>query len=96
MNNDSNQTVVQQQAKTQGTPKRKPYWPFIFYTFPLIITMIIGVSTQLSIRDACLALPVESQGECGVGWLQIFVIPVTYIALFALWILVLAGNPSLR
>ena len=104
MHNDPDQTPLQQienprpqsttspQTQMQITPQKKRYWRFVFYVLPLIVTIVVGTSTQLSIRDACLALPTESIGECGAGWLQIFVIPITYLALFVSWVIILTGT----
>lgn len=84
-NNPISETPVTAIVNQQPIMKRKPrFWWFLFYLLPVILVLIVGSLIQQWLLDSCADTPEDLRGECGAGWLQLIVIPVTYIAtLFA-------------
>ena len=79
------ETPATNRVNQQPIIKRKPrFWWFLFYLLPVVLVVVLGSLIQQWLLDSCANTPEDLRGECGAGWLQLIVIPVTFIAtLFA-------------
>jgi len=76
----------------QTAVKRKPrFWWFLFYLLPIVLVLIVGSLIQQWLLGSCADTPEDLRGECGAGWLQLIVVPVTYIASLLACLVATAG-----
>lgn len=74
------------------TPEVK-IWP---YAIPMVLNIAIFILLQLFISFTCSALPNESRGECGAGWLNLFFIYPLELIVFIICFLILGVGLNKR
>lgn len=76
---------------SENKTKNRRYWWFLTYLAPVLVVVVVAKSIQVWVVGSCTSLPKESQGECGVGWLQLLFVPATYAGVVIAWLVVFAG-----
>lgn len=89
----NNNELPQEISATPLTPNLAHLclWSFIFYILPIVLIAVIVSLIQSAVHNGCASLPQESQGECGLGWLQLIFIPASAIGLLIGWTVLFIG-----
>lgn len=62
------------------------------YVLPMIINIFVFFLLQLWVSLSCNALPIESRGECGAGWINVFLFwPVEAIVFIICLVIMIVG-----